>query len=67
VIPRDVRALDIQLTAEGNTLIKAVITNNNDMDVQLLSKGTLLDGDQVEKVVVSLDGIVCSESVSASC
>lgn len=58
VIPRDVRGLDVHLTAEGNTLIKAVITNNNEMDIQLLSKGTFLDQDQVEKVVVNLDGML---------
>lgn len=55
VIPRDGAGLDIQLTAEGNTMIKAVITNKNSVDVQLLNQGTILDSDAVEKVVVSSD------------
>lgn len=59
VIPRDGAGLDIQLTAEGNTMIKAVITNKNSVDVSILNKGTILDPDAVEKVVVAnADGAV---------
>ena len=56
VIPRDVKGLDIELSAEGNTMIKMLIHNKNDMDIQLLNKGTILDEDHVEKVLVSSEG-----------
>jgi hypothetical protein len=55
-IRRDAAGLDIQLTAEGNTIVKAVITNKNPLAVELLNKGTILDAGHVEKVSVSSQG-----------
>jgi hypothetical protein len=52
-IRRDAAGLDIQLSAEGNTMVKAVITNKNSIAVELLNKGTILDAGHVEKVSVS--------------
>lgn len=49
-------ALDVKLSAQGNTLVKAVITNTGASDINLLNKGTFLDKAAVEKVTVSSDG-----------
>lgn len=49
-------ALDMKLSSQGNTLVKAVITNTGASDVNLLNKGTFLDKAPVEKVTVSSNG-----------
>jgi hypothetical protein len=49
-------ALDVKLSAQGNTLVKAVITNTGSDAINLLNKGTFLDNAAVEKVTVSSDG-----------
>jgi Deuterolysin metalloprotease (M35) family len=49
-------ALDVKLSAQGNTLVKAVVTNTGSSAVNLLNKGTFLDNAAVEKVTVSSDG-----------
>jgi len=46
-------SLDVKLSAEGNTMIKAAITNTGSRALNLLNKGTLLDNAAVEKVRVS--------------
>ncbi|KAE9961704.1 hypothetical protein BLS_001490 [Venturia inaequalis] len=48
-------ALDVKLSAIGNTLVKAAITNTGGCDINLLNKGTFLDKAAVEKVTVLSD------------
>jgi deuterolysin len=48
--------LDVKLSAQGNTLIKAAITNTGSSALNLLNKGNFLDNAAVEKVTVSSDG-----------
>jgi deuterolysin len=55
-LERRALALDVKLSAQGNTLVKAVITNTGSSGINLLNKGTFLDNAAVEKVTVSSDG-----------
>jgi hypothetical protein len=48
--------LDVKLTATGNTLLKASITNTGLLPLNLFNKGTFLDSAAVEKVTVSSNG-----------
>lgn len=56
-IPLEKRApaLDVKLSAQGNTLVKAVITNTGSSAISVLNKGTFLDEAAIEKVTVSSD------------
>ncbi|TLD28017.1 neutral protease [Venturia nashicola] len=49
-------ALDVKLSPQGNSVVKAVMTNTGASDINLLNKGTFLDKAAVEKVAVSSDG-----------
>jgi hypothetical protein len=49
--------LDVKLTATGNTIVKASITNTGSTPLNLFNKGTFLDSAAVEKVTVSADGM----------
>ncbi|TID18442.1 neutral protease [Venturia nashicola] len=48
-------ALDVKLSPQGNSVVKAVMTNTGASDINLLNKGTFLDKAAVEKVTVSSD------------
>ncbi|QDS76192.1 hypothetical protein FKW77_008203 [Venturia effusa] len=48
-------ALDVKLSSQGNTVVKAIVTNTGASDVNLLNKGTFLDKAAVEKVTVYSD------------
>jgi hypothetical protein len=50
--------LDVKLTATGNTLVKASITNTGSTPLNLFNKGTFLDSAAVEKVTVSANGML---------
>ena len=45
--------LDVKLELQGNSEVKAVVTNHAQRDLKLLRLGTLLDSTPVEKVTVS--------------
>lgn len=47
---RSTSALDVSLTANGNTEVTAVITNTGATDLNLLTAGSILDASPVEKV-----------------
>ncbi|KAM5382535.1 hypothetical protein ACJZ2D_002539 [Fusarium nematophilum] len=60
--------LDVQLQMQGNSKVKAVITNNGKNNLKLLKSGTFLDTAAVEKAqvfsggkktIVSLFGVLC--------
>jgi hypothetical protein len=48
--------LDIQLTAEENSIIRAAITNTGSVDLNIFKHGTFLDSAPIEKVTVSSVG-----------
>lgn len=48
--------LDVQLRSVGNTLVKAIITNNGDREISLLNRNSFLDPAPVNKVQISKDG-----------
>jgi len=58
VIALDKRAhiLDVKLTSAANTVIKAAITNNGALGLNLFKHGTFLDSAAIEKVRVSTNG-----------
>lgn len=45
-------ALDVQLEMEGNSKVKAIITNNGKNGLKILKTGTFLDTAAVEKAKV---------------
>lgn len=48
--------LDIQIAMDGNSKVKAILTNNGDADLRLLKTGTFLDQAPVEKAKVYSGG-----------
>nr|AJD23137.1 neutral protease 2 [Onygena corvina] len=56
IIPRGVPAsdsmLDVKLTATGNTMVKATITNNGDRALNLLRFHTIMDSNPTRKVSI---------------
>ena len=44
--------LDVKLELQGNSEVKAVVTNQGERDLKVLRLGTLLDSTPVEKVAV---------------
>lgn len=48
--------LGVKLEMQGNSEVKAVVTNNAERSLKLLKVGTLLDSIPVEKVAVSSKG-----------
>lgn len=55
-LPRTETGLDIQLTAVGNTRIKAVITNTADRHLNLLKFNSFLDDGPTHKVGIFKNG-----------
>ena len=51
-IHKHAHGLGVKLTSEGNTLVKAAITNTGQTALNLLNKGTFLDSAAIEKVTV---------------
>lgn len=60
-------ALDVKLSALGNTLVRATVTNTGSSAINLLNKGTFLDYGAVEKVTVSSDGKSDSFAIVVLC
>lgn len=53
VLDQRATGLSVSLTAEGNSKVKATVTNTGTTDLNLLSVGTMLDtAEAVEKVKV---------------
>ncbi|KAK2868043.1 hypothetical protein FQN49_003209 [Arthroderma sp. PD_2] len=48
--------LDVQLSAVGNSMVKATITNNGHSAVNMLNLNTMMDQSPTQKVVVYKDG-----------
>ena len=44
--------LDVRIEMDGNSRVKAVLTNNGDKELRLLKTGTFLDQSPVEKAKV---------------
>lgn len=63
LLPRDEKAITVQLSAAGNTAINAVITNSGEDTISLLNLDSLLDPDPVQKVEVYKDGMKCSQQI----
>lgn len=61
---RSATALDVALTATGNTEVKAVITNNGATDLNLLTAGSILDASPVEKVSLFSAGTYSTDLAS---
>ncbi|WEW60289.1 ammonium transporter [Emydomyces testavorans] len=55
-LPRTESGLDVQLTAMGNTRLKAVITNKGNQQLNLLKYNTFLDEAPIPKVGIYKDG-----------
>jgi hypothetical protein len=61
-----VSPLDVKLEMQGNSEVKAVVTNNADRSLKLLKVGTLLDSIPIEKVAVSSKGMFAMLSATGS-
>lgn len=61
--PSKAPALDVKLEADGNSGVKAVISNNGKKDLKIMKTGTILDSAPVEKATVLSGGKTCSHKL----
>lgn len=55
--PMNETLVDVQLTAVGNTMVKATITNKGDSMLNMLKFNTIMDENPTRKVMVFQDGL----------
>ncbi|KAG8415765.1 hypothetical protein J3458_009586 [Metarhizium acridum] len=55
--PQAARPLDVQFQMDGNSAIRATITNNGKKDLKIFRTGTILDSSAIQKTrITDVDG-----------
>lgn len=49
--------LDVQIMIQGNSVVKATITNHSNQSLQVRTEGDILSEMPIEKAIVSFDGM----------